>query len=93
MKFQGVRSSPQELEKGTPQGGNLSLFHFHLLIEQLAALPFHEDTTVLLSYADDLALVVIGRGIKLRRTQQALELISESARSWGSRSRPRSPGP
>ena len=45
-------------------------------MEKLVALPFHEDT-VLLSFADDLALVVTGRGNKLRRTQQAPYLISE----------------
>ena len=62
----GREVEPQELENGTPQGGILSPFLFHLLMEQLVALPFHEDTTVLLSYADDLALVITGRGNKLR---------------------------
>ncbi|MPC78118.1 putative RNA-directed DNA polymerase from transposon BS [Portunus trituberculatus] len=51
-------------------------------MEQLVALPF-QDGTVLLSYADDLALVVTGRGNKLRRTQQALDLISEKCEELG----------
>lgn len=46
------------------------------------ALPFH-DGTVLLSYADDLALVVTGRGNKLRGTQQALDLISGKCEELG----------
>ena len=42
----------------------------------LMALPCHEDTTVLLTYANYFAVVVNGRGNKLRRTQQAFDLIS-----------------
>ncbi|XP_076041806.1 uncharacterized protein LOC143025691 [Oratosquilla oratoria] len=57
VKFQGLKSSFQRLENGTPQGGILSPFLFNLLMEQLVALPFHNGT-ILLSYADDLALVV-----------------------------------
>ncbi|XP_076042218.1 uncharacterized protein LOC143026105 [Oratosquilla oratoria] len=44
-------------------------------MEQLVALPFHNGT-ILLSYADDLALLVTGRGNKLRKAQQALDIIS-----------------
>ena len=92
VKFQGRVSCFQELENGTPQGGILSPFLFNLPMEQLMALPFPEDTS-LLSYVDDLALVVTSRGNKHKRTQQALDAISRSARNSGSRSRPRSPGP
>ena len=45
-------------------------------MEQLVTLLFHENT-ILLNYADDLILVVTGRGSKLGRTQQALDLVSE----------------
>ena len=76
VKFQGVRSNILELENRTPQGGILSPFLFNLLMEQLVALAFQKNI-VLLSYADDLALVVTGRSNKIRRTQQALDLISE----------------
>ena len=82
VKFQGQRSSLRELENGTPQGGILSPLLFNLLMEQLVSLPFHDDT-VLLSYADDLALVVSGRGNKLRRTQHALDLISRKCEELG----------
>ena len=51
-------------------------------MEKLVALPFHEDT-VLLSYAYDLALVVTGRSKKLRRSQQALDLIRERCEELG----------
>ena len=72
----------QELENRTPQGGILSPFIFNLLVEQLVALPFPEDTS-LLSYADDLTLVVTGRGNKYRRTQQALDAISGKCEELG----------
>ncbi|XP_063887725.1 uncharacterized protein LOC135115154 [Scylla paramamosain] len=81
-RFQGLRSTFKVLENGTPQGGILSPLLFNLLMEQLVALPFHAGT-VLLSYADDLALVVTGRGNKLRRTQQALDLISGKCQDLG----------
>ncbi|XP_063854131.1 uncharacterized protein LOC135096523 [Scylla paramamosain] len=82
VRFQGLRSTFKVLENGTPQGGILSPLLFNLLMEQLVALPFHAGT-VLLSYADDLALVVTGRGNKLRRTQQALDLISRKCQDLG----------
>ncbi|XP_063885546.1 uncharacterized protein LOC135113854 [Scylla paramamosain] len=82
VRFQGLRSSFKEFENGTPQAGILSPLLFNLLMEQLVALPFHAGT-VLLSYADDLALVVTGRGNKLRRTQQALDLISGKCQDLG----------
>ncbi|XP_076041976.1 uncharacterized protein LOC143025848 [Oratosquilla oratoria] len=82
VKFQGLKSSFQRLENGTPQGGILSPFLFNLLMEQLVALPFHNGT-ILLSYADDLALVVTGRGNKLRKAQQALDIISGKCEELG----------
>ena len=51
-------------------------------MEQLVALPF-QDGTVLLSYTDDLALVVSGWGYKLTRTQQALDLFSDKCEELG----------
>ena len=86
IKFQQRRSSFQEQENGTSQADVLSNLLFNLLMEQLVALPFLEATS-LLSYADALALVVTGEGSK-RSIPSA-----GSARSWGSTSRPRSPGP
>ncbi|KAK4322455.1 hypothetical protein Pmani_006795 [Petrolisthes manimaculis] len=82
VKKGGHKSSFQEMENGTPQGSILSPLLFNLLMEQLVALPFHTGT-VLLSYADDLALMVTGRGNKLRKTQQELDLISEKCQDLG----------
>ncbi|XP_076042108.1 uncharacterized protein LOC143026006 [Oratosquilla oratoria] len=82
VKFQGLKSSFQRLENGTPQGGILSPLLFNLLMEQLVALPFHNGT-ILLSYADDLALVVTGRGNKFRKAQQALDIISGKCEELG----------
>ncbi|KAK3889194.1 hypothetical protein Pcinc_006765 [Petrolisthes cinctipes] len=82
VRFQGHKSSFQEMENGTPQGSILSPLLFNLLMEQLVALPFH-TSTVLLSYADDLTLMVTRRGNKLRKTQQALDLISEKCQDLG----------
>ncbi|MPC69328.1 hypothetical protein E2C01_063550 [Portunus trituberculatus] len=98
-----LRSSLHELENGTPQGDILIPFFFNLLMEQLVTLPFH-DSTVLLSYADYLVLVdtvqisrlcswslegATSTGGRSRHSTSSME----SARSWDSRSRPRSPGP
>ena len=82
IKFQGHKSSYRSFENETPQGGILSPFLFNLLMEQLVALPFQKGT-VLLSYADDLALVVTGRGCRLTRIQQALDLISDRCEELG----------
>ncbi|XP_050709221.1 uncharacterized protein LOC126994012 [Eriocheir sinensis] len=82
VRFQGHKSSFRELENGTPQGGILSPFLFNILMEQLVALPFREGT-VLLSYADDLALVVTGRGNRMDKAQQALDLITEKCEALG----------
>ena len=70
------------LENRTPQGGILSPFLFNLLMEQLVDLPFQEGT-VLLSYADDLALVVTGRGNHLSGAQRALDLITAKCEELG----------
>ncbi|XP_050703623.1 uncharacterized protein LOC126989089, partial [Eriocheir sinensis] len=72
----------QGFDNGTPQGGILSPCLFNLLMEQLVALPFREGTT-LLSYADDLALVVTGRGNKLARAQEALDIITDKCEELG----------
>ena len=82
VKFQGHKSSFHKLENGTPQGGILSPFLLNLLMEQLVALPFQEDT-VLLSYADDLALVVTGWGNHLSGAQRALDLITAKCEELG----------
>ncbi|XP_050717435.1 uncharacterized protein LOC126999146 [Eriocheir sinensis] len=63
-------------------GGVLSPILFNLLMEDLVALPFR-DGADLLSYADDLALVVTGRGNKLTRAQEALDLISDKCEELG----------
>ncbi|XP_050706570.1 uncharacterized protein LOC126991941 [Eriocheir sinensis] len=82
VKFQGFKSSFRGFDNGTPQGGILSPCLFNLLMEQLVALPFREGTT-LLSYADDLALVVTGRGNKLARAQEALDIITDKCEELG----------
>ncbi|KAG0714511.1 hypothetical protein GWK47_001553 [Chionoecetes opilio] len=51
-------------------------------MEELVALPFQAGT-VLLSYADDLALVVTGRGDRLCKTQRALDLITAKCEKLG----------
>ena len=51
-------------------------------MEQVVVLPVPEDT-YLLSYTDDLALVVTGRRNKQRRTQQALDAISGKCEELG----------
>ena len=51
-------------------------------MEQLVSLPVREGTT-LLSYADDLVLVVTGRANGVVRAQQTLHLISDKCWELG----------
>ncbi|XP_050698789.1 uncharacterized protein LOC126986566 [Eriocheir sinensis] len=82
VSFQGHRFSYRGFENGKPKDGILSPFLFSLLMEELVELPFREGTD-LLSNADDLALVVTGRGNKLTRAQEALDLISDKCEELG----------
>lgn len=81
-RFQGYKSSFTELENGTPQGGILSSFLFNFLMEHLVALMFREGTE-LLSYADDLILVVTGHSNMMNRVQQVLDLTTEKCEAFG----------
>ncbi|XP_076049326.1 uncharacterized protein LOC143030002 [Oratosquilla oratoria] len=51
-------------------------------MEQLVSLPFTAGT-VLLSYADDLVLVVTGHGNLIAKTQEALNLLSKKSEELG----------
>ncbi|XP_076069251.1 uncharacterized protein LOC143041313 [Oratosquilla oratoria] len=84
VRFQGHLSAYRDLENGTPQGGVLSPVLFNLLMEQLVSLPFRGGTA-LLSYADDLVLVVSGktRGNRITRAQEGLDLISNKCEELG----------
>ncbi|XP_050691579.1 uncharacterized protein LOC126983125 [Eriocheir sinensis] len=59
VRFQGHTSAIETFENGTPQGGVLSPVLFNLLVEKLTSLPTSGNARVL-SYADDVALVVWG---------------------------------
>lgn len=72
-------ASCRELENSTPQAGIFSPTIFNLLMEQLVSLPFQEGTAFL-SYADDLAWFVKGRGEKITKAHQALDLLSHKCR-------------
>lgn len=80
VKFQGRKSSVQELENGRPEGDILSPLLFNLLIKQLVSLPFLEDTS-LLSYAHYLVLVVIGIRNKQGESSRRSMLSAGSAKS------------
>ncbi|XP_050706664.1 uncharacterized protein LOC126992035 [Eriocheir sinensis] len=82
VRFQGHVSSEQGFENGTPQGGVLSPTLFNALMEALAKLPLGRIVT-LLSYADDLALVAVGRGNRLSWAQKALDSVTAACRDLG----------
>ncbi|XP_050707122.1 uncharacterized protein LOC126992427 [Eriocheir sinensis] len=82
VRFQGHVSSKQGFENGTPQGGVLSPTLFNALMEALAGLPLGRNVT-LLSYADDLALVAVGRGNRLSWAQKALDSVTAACRDLG----------
>ena len=58
--FQGKMSDYYELENGVPQGGILSPTIFNMVVEEIHAL--HLPNTQILSYADDIAIVVTKKG-------------------------------
>ena len=75
VKFQGQVANYHDFPNGTPQGGILSPLLFNLLMAILVSLVFPENVE-LLSYADDLVLVVKGTAAnKIEKAQQALTRI------------------
>ena len=75
VKFQGQVANYHNFPNGTPQGGILSPFLFNLLMEVLVSLVFPANVE-LLSYADDLVLVVTGQAAnKVETAQHALTRI------------------
>ena len=81
VRLQGHTSTYSELENGTPQGGVLSPFLFNLLMEVLVSILLPRGTH-LLSYADDLVLVVTGAN-KFEAAQRALHTITEKCAELG----------
>lgn len=79
--FQGHPSSDHQLPNGTPQGGVISPLLFNLLMEEIVGMKLPRLSCIL-SYADDLALVV--KGAKpLNRAQTSLDLISSKCKILG----------
>ncbi|XP_050703665.1 uncharacterized protein LOC126989142 [Eriocheir sinensis] len=68
-------------ENGTPQGGVLSPVLFNLLVEKLAALPT-SGTARVLSYADDVALVVWGPN-QVACARQLLRRLTQTCAALG----------
>ena len=83
VKYQGRVAEYQDFPNGTPQGGVLSPFLFNLLMEVLVGLDFPNHIN-LLSYADDLVLVVTGSSAnKIRAAQTALNTIADKCDELG----------
>ena len=61
VKFQGAKSRELEFENGTPQGSALSPFLFNVLMDQVISIKVPKGVTIL-SYADDLCIVIKGKG-------------------------------
>lgn len=81
VTFQGHSSIDHALQNGTPQGGVLSPFLFNLLMEEIVSLKLPQFCTIL-SYADDLVLIVKGAK-SLNRTQICLDRITEKCKILG----------
>ena len=81
VKYQGAHSRSFPLENGTPQGGVLSPTLFNLLMDELlrARLP---KTVEIVSYADDLVIVVKG-GNAIRDGQEALNILTNKCNELG----------
>ena len=82
VRYQGTSSTYRAFDLGTPQGGILSPTSFNTLMEQLVSLPLPPGCH-LLSYADDLVLVVSRRGNKLAKTRTALRQIEDKCEELG----------
>ena len=82
VRFQGKMSEYRLLPNGTPQGALLSPTAFNSMMEQLVSLPFPRGAQ-LLSYADDLVLVVSKVGNKAAIAQRSLDMISMKCRDLG----------
>lgn len=83
VRYQGSTSTYKDFENGTPQGGILSPFLFNLLMDLLVRILL-PNGALLLSYADDLVLVVSGKTpYKVDTAQQALNLITTKCTELG----------
>ena len=82
VKYQGSTSTFREFQNGAPQGGILSPTEFNLLVEALVSLPFPTGAH-LLSYADDLVLVVTKRKNMYAVAQRALNQITDKCADLG----------
>ncbi|XP_076041774.1 uncharacterized protein LOC143025660 [Oratosquilla oratoria] len=82
VRFQGAVSPYYPLENGTPQGGVLSPALFNVLMEKLLGTELPPGCRII-SYADDLALVVTGRGAHQRKAQTCLSRVSEQCAILG----------
>lgn len=81
VKFQGQYSEHKHLENGTPQGGVLSPTLFNVLMEEIVSCQLPDQTQVI-SYADDLAIVV-GKNGALRKAKTALQIVERKCRELG----------
>lgn len=79
--FQGHTSEDHFLQNGTPQGGVLSPLLFNLLMEDIIDMRLPQFCSIL-SYADDLVLIVKGAK-KLERTQLCLDRITYRCKMLG----------
>lgn len=83
VKLQGYYSDYHCLENGTPQGGILSPTLFNVLMTMLLDIKLPEGCT-LISYADDLALIVAGgRGPRIHTTRKALNILQDACDDLG----------
>ena len=78
VRFQGHLSEFYNLENGTPQGGVLSPTLFNVLMVNILELPLPNGCKII-SYADDLALIVTGKGNKFQRAQLCLNDIEDES--------------
>ena len=81
LEFQGVVSDYKEFHNGTPQGGILSRFLFHVLMENIAKLALPRNVKIFI-FVDDITVVVTGNN-QLIDAQEALNTIERECRCLG----------
>ncbi|XP_076059871.1 uncharacterized protein LOC143036414 [Oratosquilla oratoria] len=81
-------SEPTVLENGTPQGGVLSPTLFNVLISNVLKLPLPHGCKII-SYADDLALIIAGKQRCHDRAQRCLDAVAAECVRIGLKISPR----
>ena len=81
VRIEGVDSSIEEFDLGTPQGSVLSPFLFNMIMNKIISEPLKDTDS--LSFADDLGLVITGRNNLNGKIKNALKKCENLFTKYG----------